>query len=338
MRKGYNPHKDKKQEEASYLHQIIIPVYIPNEKGYFKDTFKILELCLQSLFKTVHSKTFITVVNNGSNTKVVNYLNDLYIKEHIHELIHTSNIGKLNAILKGLAGNNIELVTIADADVLFLNDWQSETVNVFNSYSKAGVVGLVPQFKLFESNCGNVLFENFFSKKMKFSKVKNKKALIYFYESIGWDKNYNQDYLKQQLTISSNNCTAIVGSGHFVATYKKEVFDEIVTYIGYKMGGNSESYLDKAPLYKGLWRLTTQDNFAYHMGNVVEPWMDDVLKKIKNNPNTLLKLENTKTSKKISKFHYFIKNRLFTKLFSYKIVKQLFYRYKKLPKEMISNY
>jgi len=338
MRVSNNPNKDQKQENTNYIHQVIIPVYIPNEEGYFKDSFKILENCLNSLFKTVHSKTFITIVNNGSCTKIVTYLNKLFSQNKIQELIHTENIGKLNAILKGLAGNNIELITITDADVLFLNNWQNETFKVFNSFPKAGVVGLVPQFKLFESNCGNILFDNLFSKKMHFSKVKNQNALIRFYESIGWDKNYNQNYLKQQLIISNDNCTAIVGSGHFVATYKKELFDEIVTYIGYKMGANSEGYLDKSPLYKDLWRLTTNDNFAYHMGNVAEPWMENELQKLEDKSNSVSTLLNNRPHKKISRLHLFIKNRLFLKLFSNKLVRKFFYSIKNLPKEMISNY
>jgi len=338
MRVGNNPQKNKKRIKTAYIHQVIIPVYIPNEEDYFKDGLKILNYCLQSLLKTVHSKTFITVVNNGSCLQVTEYLNTLFAENKIQELIHTENIGKLNAILKGLAGNNIELVTIADADVLFLNNWQNETLKVFNSFPKAGVVGLVPQFKLFESNCGTILFDNLLSKNMHFSEVNNSKALIQFYESIGWDKNYNKNYLKQQLTISNSNCTAIVGSGHFVATYKKELFSEIVTYIGYKMGADSLNYLDKSPLYKGLWRLTTNNNFAYHMGNVIEPWIKDELEKLNNKSNSISLLINKNPHYKISKLHFFIKNKLFARLFSNKSFRKLFYSIKNLPKEMISNY
>ena len=43
MRIGLNPHKDKLQEESDYIHQVIIPVYIPNMDGYFKDVFEILK-------------------------------------------------------------------------------------------------------------------------------------------------------------------------------------------------------------------------------------------------------------------------------------------------------
>ena len=338
MRQGHNPHKDLTIEEAFYNHQVVLPVYIPNQEGYFKDSFRILQLCVESILKTVHLKTFITIVNNGSCTEVRDYLDELFANKKIHEVIHTDNIGKLNAILKGLSGNNIELVTIADSDVMFLENWQSETVNVFNSFPKAGVVGIVPQFRTFGSFCGNIIVENLFSKKLKFSAVRDVEALKKFYLSIGWQEDYNKDYLKVTLTIENNSQTAVVGSGHFVATYKKEIFKEIITYLGYKMGGISEMYLDEACLKFGLWRLTTEDNYAYHMGNVYEKWMDDTLDSFENKDVTIPNLTNKIIVKRESKIGYYLKNILFTRFFKKRKYKRVFYRFKGMPKEMIKTY
>ena len=336
MRVGYNPHKDQPQKEADYLHQIIIPVYIPNKEGYFKDSFTIFKICLSSLFATVHNKTFITIVNNGSGSFVKDYLNELAEQNRIHEVIHTQNIGKLNAILKGLAGNNIELVTITDADVLFLPNWQNETAKVFTQVPKAGVVGIVPQFKTYEINCGTAIFDNFFNKNLKFMPVKNKEALIHFYDSIGWDRSYNQDYLKYNLGLEINaDLKVLAGSGHFVATYKKDIFQEITTYIGYKLGGNSEGYLDKVPLKKGYWRLTTYENYAYHMGNTFEDWMKTDRQQENTNQYPSSNFSKNKTQNRVS---YFIKNRVFIKFISIKWLVKLFLRWKKLPKGMIEKY
>ena len=162
MRIGFNPQKDKEQAPNDFFHQVVIPVYIPNQEGYFKDSFAILKLCLESLFKTIHEKTFVTIVNNGSDISVANYL-DLLLKENkIQELIHTENIGKLNAILKGFAGHNIELVTISDADVLFLANWQRETYQVFESFPKAGSVSPCPNSRLLKYYTANILFDKLF--------------------------------------------------------------------------------------------------------------------------------------------------------------------------------
>lgn len=334
MRVGFNPFKDEPQKDSEFIHQIIIPVYIPNQEGYFKDSFAILKLCLESLWATVHKKTFIAIVNNGSDIIVKEYLDFLLKQNKIQELIHTDNIGKLNAILKGLAGNNIELVTISDSDVLFLPNWQSETIKVFTNIPNAGVVGIVPQFKMYEQNCGNVIWDNLFSKKLKFIPVKNKEALVRFYDSLGWDRNYNQDYLEYNLGLEiSSDLKVLIGSGHFVATYKKDIFDEIVSYIGFKMGGTSEGYLDKSPLKKNYWRVTTHDNYACHLGNTLEDWM---LVPQASHAETVQ--YGFHKNIKLNPVLYFIKNRVFVKFISVKWMKKIFLRYKKLPQSMIRNY
>jgi hypothetical protein len=339
MRLGFNPHKDTLNEKTVYNHQIIIPVYIPNQEGYFKDSFKVFRICLESLFKTVHDTTFITIVNNGSCREVISYLDELFVSNKINELIHTENIGKLNAILKGLAGNEIELVTIADSDVLFLNNWQNETVNVFNSFPKAGVVGIVPQFRTFGYFCGNLIVEQFFSKKLKFSPVKNVEGLKKFYYSLGWkEEDFNKNHLELTLTLESNSKTAVVGSGHFVATYKKEIFNDIRTYIEHKLGGESEKYLDKILLKFGLWRLTTYDNYAYHMGNVYEEWMDETLNSFEEESVKAISLTKTRTLKREGKIWYYLKNVLFVKFFKKRKYKKLFYQFKGMPKQMIGKY
>jgi len=339
MRIGFNPHKDEPLEETKYLHQVVIPVYIPNFEGYFTDSFKILKLCLNSLMQSVHDQTMITIVNNGSCREVVDYLNGLFSEQKIHEVIHTENLGKINSIIKGLVGTNIKLVTISDADVLFLKDWQKETVRVFNEFPKAGIVGIVPQVRTFGHLCTNLIFDNWFSKKLQFTPLKNPEAFRKFYKSIGWTEDYNQDFTRWILTITNkNNFTAVVGSGHFVATYRKELFEEVKTYLGFKLGAETERYLDEKPLKKDLWRLTTEDNFAYHMGNVHEDWMDEEIGK-----NVSLQIEKTKLvltgkTKAAGTFSFFIKNVFFAKIFRKRPVRRYFYRLKGLPKEVAQKY
>ena len=337
MRIGNNPNKNINLEESAYLHQIIVPVYIPNEEGYFVDAFKILNICLNSLLNTIHEKTYITIVNNGSCERVVNYLNELFSENKIKELIHTDNIGKINAVLKGLSGNNIELVTITDADVLFLTDWQSETVRIFSKIPNAGVVGIVPQLTMYKDNSANVIFDTLFGKHLKFLPIKNPEGIIHFYESIGWGRDYNPDYLKLGLGLEYDTLKCFVGAGHFVATYKKDIFDELHTFIGgKKVAGIGEAYIDNKALEKDYWRLTTHDNYAHHMGNIYEDWMgipEEIVNKNKNNLDY-----GFKNKLNLNKIVYYIKNRLFAKLITVNWIFKLFLKWKKLPKEMIKKY
>lgn len=340
MRIGTNPNKEIQHKQSKFIHQIIVPVYIPNEEGYFTDAFKILKICLDSLFKTVHSKTFISVVNNGSNDEVVLYLNQLSAKGMIQELIHTTNIGKNNAVLKGLKGHYFEYVTIADADVFFLKGWQDETMKVFEKFSKAGVVGIVPQIKLYSYLSSNALFDNFFSSKLKFTKVINPDAFKHFYKSIGWGEDYNKDYLRFQLAISDNaDFNAVVGSGHFVATYKDTVLDQnlkikIDEYLSPKF---DKLLFDLPVTKKGGWRLTTEDNYAYHMGNVYEDWMQEFLHNLDDESKRVIP-RYPNYNLKSNKLSYFFKNHLFRKLMQNKKILHFFLKKKGLAKEVAKKY
>lgn len=338
MRIGLNPNKDKPITDVAFLHQVIIPVYIPHFEGYFEKSFEVLKLSLQSLFQTVHNKTCITIVNNGSCESISLYLNQLYREGRVHEVIDTSNIGKFNAIIKGIVGHNEELVTITDADVLFLPNWQNETIKVFRKIPKAGVVGIVPQFCNFKGKSENVLLTYLFSKELKFLPVQNKDALKHFYDSIGWKRDYNPDYLQYILGLNFfDDFKVIIGSGHFVSTYKRVVFNDVKTYISFKLGGTSEEYLDALPLSKDYWRLTTYDNFAYHIGNVPEEWMHNVINQEKEVSFNEI-LYNFHTNKTVNSTWVIFRDKLFRKIIMNKMVLPLFYIKWGLPNSSVKNY
>lgn len=337
MRVDHNPHKDKIQEVSNYLHQVIIPVYIPNQEGYFKDSFAILKLCLNSLFSTMHKKTYVTIVNNGSCNLVVDYLNVLYTTNKIQEIIHTTNIGYINAMLKGITGQNFSLVTTSDADVLFLNGWQDATYSIFESFPKVGAVCPTPSSRSLRTYTSNVYWDNLFSKSLKLIDVKNPYALKAFAESVGNRDFYNPIQLKKNLCITSKKCNAVVGAGHFVVTYRSSVFNSFeVRYTDFFLGGGSDDIFDLPIIKKGFWRLSTDDNYAYHMGNVLEDWMFETVSKLKqNNSDSNFKLQPIQPSSKIA---YFIKSRLFSKFILNKKIMRYFLIWKGLSRQEAKEY
>ncbi|WP_316632870.1 glycosyltransferase family A protein [uncultured Flavobacterium sp.] len=339
MRVGFNPNKDKLQETNDCYHQIIVPVYIPHNHGYFKDSFTILQYSLESLFKTSHSKTFISIVNNGSSSEIQNYLNKLYNQGDIHELIHTDNIGKLNAILKGISGHKFKMITITDADVLFLNDWQKETYNLFKAFPKTGAVCPTPSSKVLKQYTYSVLFENFFSKRLQFSPIKNREAMLNFAESIGDPNFYNEYHLSYNLTISNNKTRAVIGAGHFVTSYRGAIFNSLKErYSNFSMGGNSEGdFLDKPVEDQGYWRLSTEDNLAYHMGNVIEPWMSEKVTALKDESKLTIEFPVLEEIKSF-RFVNFIKSKIFMRVLRKKNIWTWFLQYKGLSKEASKNY
>jgi len=339
MRVGFNPNKNKKIDESDFYHQVIIPVHIPNFEGYFKDSFQIFKYCIESLFKTSHSKTYYTIINNGSCNEVSEYLNDLYNHNKIHELMHTTSIGKLNSILKGMSGHSFSLVTISDADVLFLNDWQKGTYDVFEAFPKAGAVCPTPSSKVLKQFTANIIIDNILSRNMKFTEVKNTKALSMFASSIGNCDFYKEVHLNKNLTITSKKGTvAVVGAGHFIATYRREVYIKPeLLYSKFKMGSALKDFLDKPVLKNDYWRLSTNDNYAYHMGNVIEGWMSETIETLKIcNEEYLLNVNLHQVSR--SKLKARCQSFIFDKLLTKKIIWKRFLQWKGLTPQEAKHY
>jgi len=339
MRVGHNPEKDKLKNPLGFFHQVVIPVYIPKTEGYFARSLEILKLCLESLILTCHEKTFITVVNNGSCAEVAEYLNSMIKQQKIHELIQTDSIGKLNSVLKGIVGHDFSFVTVTDADVLFMNKWQNASYDIFESMPKAGVVCTTPSSKSYRSLVSNLYWDKFFSNNLGFCKVKNPKAMKAFANSIGNSEFYNQSHLDSYLTISINDTNAVVGAGHFVATYRGDIFNDLAqTHSEYSLGANSEhDLLDLPVVKKGYWRLSTEDNFTFHMGNIVEPWMTETIQTLTVNTEKT-KLPRLSDDRNYNKIGYAIKNRYFRKFIMHKWVLRKFLIWKGLNKNSAKKY
>lgn len=339
MRVGFNPNKDKPLPKSEFTHQVIVPVYIPHQKDYFKDSFQILRFCLESLITTSHSKTYITVVNNGSCEEVILYLNQLHQEGKIQEVIHTTAIGKLNAILKGLTGHQFPLITITDADVMFLNDWQKATYEVFEAFPKTGLVCTTPSSKSFNDKTFNILTEKLFSKNLAFTSVKNPVAFEAFATSIGNSNFYKSVHFEKYLTLTNDKVSAVVGAGHFVATYRGSIFSDLgVTATPFSLGGTSEALiLDLPVIRKGYWRLSTDDNYTYHLGNVQENWMQETFNALKKQ-DMVIDFVLHKPLKKPSNFLFWLKNTLPEKLFYRKAIRRFFLKYKGLTSDQVVNY
>ena len=303
MRIGNNPEKLNKTLTIDSYHRVIIPVYIPNlEEDYFKDGLKILKLCLETLLQTIHSKTRISLINNNSCKVVSDYLQTLYnSNSNIDQLLLSkNNVGKVNAIYSAIKSNLEPLITISDADVMFLSRWQEEVEKVLNSFPEAGMVSPVPSSKAYSSKFINsTIFYALTKGNLAFTDVLQPEAMINFQESIGRTDMYNKQHLSKYLTINNNSCKAVIGCGHFVATLRAEVFkfspNEVCRY---KIVGGSESNYFDIPNDKArLLRLATLGNYAYHLGNKEEQWMKNEYAKITSSKivaNPLYTLSNSK--------------------------------------------
>jgi hypothetical protein len=280
MRIGSNPEKTSKPIVLDNYHRIVIPVYIPNFDGYFKDAFDIFKLCLESLLLTVHSKSRITIYNNNCHIDVKHYIEQRYNESNlIDQVFHSKeNVGKINAILAAVKGNLEPFITITDADVLFINNWQVACESIFDGFPEAGMVSPVANPKLFNAYNANNWYYALIKGKLYFEKNNNPEGVLRFFKSLGNENsNLNSVQLENFLILENNkkSCKAVMGCGHFVAVMRREIFDKGVTKPAlFKIGlGIENKFIDKPNEDLGYLRLATLDNLAFHMGNTIEAWM-----------------------------------------------------------------
>jgi hypothetical protein len=287
MRIGSNPVKFDNEVKAEAYHRVIVPVYIPHHTGYFEHQFEIYKMCMESLLNTIHDKTRITIYNNGCAPDVSAYITELQKSNpYIDQVFYsTVNMGKINAILASVKGNIEPLVSITDADVLFKHGWQQATEILLREFPEAAMVAPVPTSKGLRYHTTNNWVYALFNK-VSFDPVADPLALKRFDDSLGPDINfYNEDHLSRYVTMTNKNGTkAVLGCGHFVVTMRRAVYDkgsQSPAFIKIQ-GGVESKFIDIPNEQLGYMRLSTVDNYAYHMGNTPERWMHEELEKIKN--------------------------------------------------------
>lgn len=277
MREGENVAKEKKIIKPDTDHRIIIPIHIPHENDYYKEAWHVFVMCLNSILKTSYYKNTITVISDGCTSNVNERLFEFYKEDKIQELIiEKNNIGKINAILKALRTSNESYITIADADILFKNNWDIAVFKIYDHFPKAAVVSPIPLWRRQFSYTANIWVDYYFSNKLRFIPVENPEDMQRFAQSIGWDT-LEPRFKDVILALEHDHKQAVLGATHCVATYKKSYLQDLPeTNSAFQLGGQSEGdYLDNPPYRKDGYRLSTTNNYAYHLGNKIEAWQVD---------------------------------------------------------------
>lgn len=276
MRKGINPEKYKKDENQQYQHRVIVVCYIPNtSEDYYKESLIILKKCLESIITTINPKTTcVTFLNNASIPEVEHIVKEMLATKTLDKYVqYSENKGKVYAIIDEVRGIFEPYVTITDCDVLFMNHWENAVFDVFAKNPKAGVVSPLPLPNTAKYHNKHLFVYNFFFGKLKYGKFVDDYDLDLFANSIGnsniFDRSNNKfSWRDKQYLIKGTN--AIAGAGHFVSTYKSDIFIQQIQFPKKKFkNGYEERFLDILPSYYGLYRLSTLTTFVYHMGNTL---------------------------------------------------------------------
>ena len=327
-----NPQKEEGKITMQSFHRIILVIYIPNEEGFYKNSLEVFKLCLDSLIVTINSSALITVVNNGSYAKVSEFLEKYLKDKKIDTLItHNTNIGKIDAQIGAARGAREKYITLSDTDILFVKGWQENVERVFEKFENVGSVSPIPVRHAIYYGTSSVL-KSIVLNKNKFKEIPiadNFKDYNRYLESINWDLETNQNV--KWPVIEKDWFEAVIGSGHQILTIDRDILFTTVPSNPslILVGNNSEfNYIDEPIDKSGKLRLSTYNNFAFHMGNTIESWMVEVYEKNVSscfsgyyysleNPINHLDLLNTKISFKF----YNLKKRIFKVVFQWLIKK-----------------
>ena len=145
MRKGQNPAKSVDQVAKPERITVAVLNYIPFVSGFFAEMPQVLDACLTSLRNDPGLPFDLLVFDNGSCPEVQKYLLEERGAGRIqYLLLSEKNLGKggaWNIMFNAAPG---EIVAYADNDVYFYPGWLSRSVEILETYPKAGMVTARP--------------------------------------------------------------------------------------------------------------------------------------------------------------------------------------------------
>lgn len=270
---GVNPAKQSDQFPQYSGHRIIIPVYIPYLQDYFEHMLEIVDLCFQSLRKTISDNDVVTIISNGCCQEAVDRLLQYQEQGWIDQfIINQTNRGKIDALLSAARGCYEDFITFADCDAFFYPGWLQAVMQIFDAFPEAGWVSTQPAPDTTRLNTASTISEALFKGILRKRQVEATEDLNRFGESIGRPDMYRGRTNEYYLILQRRNVTAVVGGNHFTFTIRKDVLSDIPKQPCLRFIGEEETFgipFDKA----GYWRLSTPKLHIQHMGNTPESWM-----------------------------------------------------------------
>lgn len=269
---GSNPQKGKPTLSSYKRHRVIVPVYIPSARGYYKDSFPVFETCLQTLIATVDEDLVsITVIDNASSARVGSLCRSYVAKGKIDQYIDNAvNRGKPDAIVAAARAAYEDFVTISDADVLFEHGWLTDVENIFREFPEAGVVAPVPLPRLRYYKSSSTWLFGLTHRLLRLRGISNAEELKEHEKSFGRPVQEESADYRLQYYLERNGIQALIGAPHWVCTWRREIFSAIdytPTQIGLGAGGLGERQIDTWADRHGALRLGGVHPRVRHLGN-----------------------------------------------------------------------
>lgn len=270
MRKGQNPAKSVDQVARPERITVAILNYIPFVSGFFAEMPAVLNACLTSLRNDPGLPFDLMVFDNGSCPEVQKYLLEERTAGRIqYLLLSEKNLGKggaWNIIFNAAPG---EIVAYADNDVYFYPGWLSRSVEILETYPKAGMVTARPFVTKNEFLTSTFAWmENQPDLEMEKGNLIPIEDYRAFGMSIGHTAESSVKGYKETISYRATykNVKAFVGASHWQFSAYKSVIQQFLPFdMSKPMGQVIE--LDRKINDAGYLRLMVSDPLAMNMSN-----------------------------------------------------------------------
>jgi len=276
MRIGRSPAALKVNEDLPANVTVCVLVCIPSQVGYYKHRFEVLKCCLESIVRnTPRDRVELLVFDNGSCAEVRHYLQQLHDQGTITYLILSSrNLGKVNAFKAIFGTAPGQIVAYSDDDVFFYPGWLDAHLEILRVFPKVGMVSGLPVKEQFRY--GNNYLEKYLA---DFPEVTAKHGEFIPEE---WTKDFNDSIGRRaddppkpgwpftEILLEHKKVSAYSTATHFqFVALKSVVLEALDPEWEEKIIAAGEKELEERIDARGLARLSTQDRFVRHIGNVI---------------------------------------------------------------------
>jgi glycosyltransferase involved in cell wall biosynthesis len=272
MRLGQNPAKSVNFVAQPAEITVAVVVYIPFLEGYYSEGLRVLDLCLDSIWKNTHIPHDLMVFDNGSCPEVRDFLTSCQQEGKIQYLTFSEkNIGKVGAWNYIFGAAPGKYVAYADSDVFHFPGWLAPQIEVLELLPNAGMITGMPLLAAEELSSATVEWAQ-----------TNSEATWERGHFISWEDFFrhsgtlgrSQDEIRQYYDQNPIVRIGVAGkqfyasASHFQFISRKETLQKIFPLSADRPMGQVRQ-LDEAINRLGYLRLSTPEWYVQHIGNTL---------------------------------------------------------------------
>ena len=272
MRVGQNPAKKINTVPKPKRITIAVLNYIPNQQGYFAESFEVLKRCLDSIIENTPLPYDLMVFDNGSCSEVKDYLLELQEAGQVQYLVFSQkNVGKGGAwdfIFHSAPG---EIIAYSDNDAYYYAGWLEESLKILETYPNVGMITARPLRTIPELFTNTVQW----AKGTPEVLVEEDDFISYadYYEfsaTLGYsDEKLEKEYKKRKdIRLTYKGVQAFAGANHFQFIGWKKVLQTVTPFDMQKPLGQVKQ-LDERLNANGYLRLMTAKPHIQNMSNQI---------------------------------------------------------------------